>query len=706
VIKQNKIIIKPYPAMRYLLIILLTGSLQCFGQSTIPDYLGAPFPTGLTASKDGKTIAWIFNEKGSRNLYAAKAPEFIPKRLTEFTGDDGMDISAPVFTSDGSIILFVRGNGTNSSGEPANPSQLQSSTDRVIWRVNNDGSHLQQISKGTNPSPSPDNKLLAFISGGQVWLSSLTDTSKAQKLFSARGGESSIRWSPDGKTIAFVSNRNDHSFIGIYSFATKTVTYPDPNVDHATAPIWSTDGKRLAWISVPNINHALPFTPYRSGNPWSVRMLDLSTGLTTEVWKADEGKGSIFFDEYPSGDNLLLWTSNNQFIIPYEKDGWQHLYSLDPSTKKLRLLTPGEGEIENAAMTSDGQSIYYTTNISDINRRHIWKLNIADGKKEQLTTGKGIEWSPVITSNGLAFLHSSFNKPAWPAIFENGKTHDIGLDLFPKNYPTGLVEPTAVVITAKDGIRFTADLFLPNHHNKNEKHPAIIFFHGGSHRQMVLGFHYSQYYSNAYALNEYYASKGYIVLSVNYRSGIGYGMEFREALRYGASGASEVNDVMAAGKFLRGRSDVDPKKIALWGGSYGGYLTAFGLARASDLFACGVDMHGVHNWNTEIPIFDSWYDYAKFPEMAKKALESSPISYVKGWRSPVLFIHGDDDRNVYFSETVNLAEILKMQHVHVEQLIFPDEVHSFLLHRNWVKAYEANFDFVERQFGRKAAGGD
>ena len=123
-------------------------------------------------------------------------------------------------------------------------------------------------------------------------------------------------------------------------------------------------------------------------------------------------------------------------------------------------------------------------------------------------------------------------------------------------------------------MKITGDLFLPVNNSPGEKHPAIIFLHGGSRRQMLLGFHYSNYYSNAYALNQYFASKGYVVLSLNYRSGIGYGLNFREALRYGAAGASEVNDVIGAGRYLQKRGDVDKNKIALWGGSYGGYLTA------------------------------------------------------------------------------------------------------------------------------------
>ena len=192
-----------------------------------------------------------------------------------------------------------------------------------------------------------------------------------------------------------------------------------------------------------------------------------------------------------------------------------------------------------------------------------------------------------------------------------------------------------------------------------------------------------------------------MVLSLNYRSGIGYGLEFREALNYGAAGASEVKDLMGAGLYLKGRTDVDAKKIALWGGSYGGYLTAHGLAQASNMFACGVDIHGVHNWNDEIPTFASWYDAAKFPVIAKKALESSPVYYIKGWKNPVLLIHGDDDRNVPFSESVNIAELLRKQGVHTEQLVLPDEVHGFLLHRNWLKIYNASFEFIQRQLNKQ-----
>ena len=681
---------------KYFLFVLIISQVA-FAQ-TIENLLSPAFPTGLTASADGKNIAWVFNDKGSRNIYVAVAPAFNAKKITDYKGDDGTEINSLQFTPDGNKILFARGNSTNSNGEPANPAFLQTSTASNIWMIGKDGKGLRKVTAGSYYILSPNGKTLASPYQGQIWTLSLADTTaKDQKLFQSRGAQSQYRWSPDGSMLAFVSDRGDHSFVGIYNFTKKTVDFVETSVDHDTYPVWSPDSKQLAYIRIPNINNALPFVAVREANPWSIRLYDVQTKKIKEIWKATVGRGSAFTDEIPVANNLLWWTAGNQLVFPYEKDGWQHLYALDINKGTTRLLTPGNGEIENVTLSADGQTIYYTTNIDDINRRHIWKLNVIDGKTECLTKGNNIEWSPVIINNGIALLHSSATKPAWPAISQNGNIKELAAEFFPKDFPSTLVQPQAVMINATDEMQVTGDLFLPRNHKTGDKHPALIFLHGGSRRQMLLGFHYGQYYSNAYALNQYFASQGYVVLSLNYRSGIGYGLEFREALNYGADGASEVKDLMGAGLYLKNRDDVDAKKISLWGGSYGGYLTAHGLAQASDLFACGVDIHGVHNWNDEIPTFASWYDYAKFPAMAKKALESSPVYYLKGWKNPVLLIHGDDDRNVPFSESVNIAEPLRKQGVQVEQLVLPDEIHGFLLHRSWLKVYTAAFEFIQRK---------
>ena len=369
------------------------------------------------------------------------------------------------------------------------------------------------------------------------------------------------------------------------------------------------------------------------------------------------------------------------------------------------LLTPGEFEVEYATLSPDRSEVIFNSNQGDIDRRDIWRVSVSAGPPRAVTRGAMIEWDPAVASDGraIAFFRSGAREPAAAMVMaDGGAARELAAGTVPADFPArALVEPQPVVFTAADGMQIHAQLFAPR---GGGRYPAVIFFHGGSRRQMLLGWHYGDYYNRAYALNQYLASRGYLVLAVNYRSGIGYGMEFREALNYGASGASEVADVFGAGLYLRSRPDVDPRRIGLWGGSYGGYLTAMGLARASDLFAAGVDFHGVHDWNTEIPNFDASYDSLRLGDLARQAFQASPMAYIDGWRSPVLVIHGDDDRNVPFSETVRLVEELRKRKVPVEQLIFPDEIHGFLTHSAWLRAYHATADFFDRRL--KTAGGE
>lgn len=680
--------------------VLLSSALQA--QVSIENLLNVPFPTGLVASPDGKRIAWVFNEQGSRNIYVAEAPGFVEKKVTTFSGDDGQDINSLVFTNDSKELIFVRGGAPNNKGEIPNPHALQNDPDRALWIVGTDGSSPRKLTKGFYPKPSPNGKELAFLNGGQVWTIRLDSAKDAQKLFQARGSQNEIRWSPDGSKMVFISNRGDHAFLGVFDVKSKQVNYFDTSVDHDSDPVWSSDGKHIAYIRRPNVAQALPFGPEREGHPWSIRKVEVATNKAVEIWKAKEGRGSVLHDGFPTVDNFLWWM-DDKLVFPWEADGWQHLYAIPQNGGEPVLLTPGKGEVENVTLSLDKKSLLISTNIGDIDRRHIYRVTPSTGKMEAMLTGENIAWSPVETSAGIACLRSSAKASPWPAIITSTtQTKNSASALMPKTFRgNDLVVPTAVEVTATDGMKIPGQLFLPKNHKTGDKHPAVIFFHGGSRRQMLLGFHHGQYYSNAYALNQYFASQGYVVLSLNYRSGIGYGLEFREALDYGAVGASEYRDVEGAGLYLAQRQDVDAKKIGLWGGSYGGYLTALGLAKASDLFACGVDIHGVHDWNVVINNFVPGYNAEARAEFAKKAFESSPVNFVKTWRSPVLLIHGDDDRNVPFSETVSIAESLREQGVYFEQLIFPDEVHSFLLYKNWVSAYKASADFFKKQLEKK-----
>jgi dipeptidyl aminopeptidase/acylaminoacyl peptidase len=317
-----------------------------------------------------------------------------------------------------------------------------------------------------------------------------------------------------------------------------------------------------------------------------------------------------------------------------------------------------------------------------------------------LTSGKTIEWHPLALAdnNTVVCLGSSATSPAMPYHLTTKGREMIAASALPRDFPSAqLVEPQQVIFRSEDGLEIHGQLFVPR--NRTQSMPALIFVHGGPPRQMMLGFHYMYYYHNAYAENQYLASLGYVVLSVNYRLGIMYGRAFREAPNTVWRGAAEYKDVWAGGKYLQALPYVDHRRIGIWGGSYGGLLTALALARNSDIFAAGVDFHGVHDWSMFLPHWEEGAAQAPDYQAALKlAFDSSAVASVDKWRSPVLLIHGDDDRNVPFGQTVDLAQRLRKQNVEFEELIFPDEIHDFLLWRDWVRGYRATAEFFDKKF--------
>jgi len=403
---------------------------------------------------------------------------------------------------------------------------------------------------------------------------------------------------------------------------------------------------------------------------------------------------------YPA--QTLRWGADGFLVFYSEHEKWMHLYSISVKNKKIACLSPGEYEVEDSCLSADGKTLIFNSNSGDIDRRHLWSVPVAGGKVKLLSPGKGIEWAPALVSNGkdLVFLCSTASQPAALAVMSiNGKKKRlIAPEAIPETFPKkDLVEPQQVVFKAPDGLDIHCQLFLPKVAKSGDNRPAVIFMHGGPIRQMLLGWHMRGYYHNAYALNQYLANKGYVVLSVNFRSGIGYGFDFRTARDQGPRGASEYQDIVAAGRYLQKRPEVNPNKIGLWGGSYGGYLTALGLARDSELFAAGVDLHGVHDWSLRGRRRDGGGWGIRGEDLMSSAYQSSPVADVYFWTSPVLFVHGDDDRNVDFIQTTDLVQRLRqLGKAHIEILVFPDEVHGFLRHDIWLTVYNSAADFFDR----------
>ena len=662
---------------------------------TLEQIMSAPFPTDLTAAPKSGAVAWVLDQNGARNIWVAEAPDYKGRRLTDYHDDDGQEIAQIAWTPDGRSIIYVRGGDFETFRDNPNPASLPQGVEQDIWIVPVSGGTPRKIAEGSQPAVSPKGDLIAFLKKDEIWSVGPEENAKLAQLIHTKGQASELRWSPDGARLAFVTTRTDHSFIGVYNVASKSLLYLDPSVDRDSNPAWSSDGKQIAFIRLPANTSRIFFGPQRtSAQPWSIRLADVDSGNGRELWHAADGPGSAFHAMV--ADNQLFWGAGDRIVFPWERTGWMHLYSISThGDAPTPLNVNGEFEIEHVSLSADAKTVLFSSNQDDVDHRHLWRVTVLGENLTPITRGDGLEWSPTETGDGKAVVmfHSDARNPARAAIkTANSEVRDLAPNSIPAEFPAAsLVVPQQVILSAADGLRIHGQLFLPPDGTPGEKHPAMIFFHGGSRRQMLLGWHYMDYYHNAYGMNQYLASLGYVVLSVNYRSGIGYGLNFREAINYGASGASEFNDVLGAGLYLRTRPDVDPKRIGLWGGSYGGYLTALGLARASDLFAAGVDFHGVHDWSAF-----RGPDRTADEKAVRTAFESSPMASVSTWHSPVLLIHGDDDRNVPFSQTVMLVEALRKQNVQFDELIFPDEIHGFLTEKRWLQAYQAAADFLSK----------
>ncbi len=715
---------------------------------TIEQFLSPAYPSDLVSAKKADRVAWIAYDRGMRNVYTAAAPDFKPVRVTKFLDDDGVVITDLSISDDGALVTFVRGSEPNRQGWIANPSSDPNGPERAIWAGSTNGTGAWKVGIGASPSLSPDGRWVAFSRDDQIYRYATSTHAAAsekteQPFIREWGHNTNPRWSPDGSKLAYVSQRDNHALIAVYDMKSRHVMYVAPSVDNDFGPTWSQDGKRLAFIRRPGTPFGQqaqqgdgsignPGGPGRGGRGGAAgrggrgngggdptARIDglyraaFTGGYTTSLIVADLTNcpndfgtcdGHEFWHNQPNDRvfpnvTTIAWAGTH-VIFPQEPEEWVRWYSVavDGSTKTPIELTPGAGQVEATALSPDGSTLFYATNVGDIDRRHIWRVSTAGGPATQISTGDEIEMYPAALASGrqVAVLTSGATRPFSVGLIASTAPAQAGTSArkiifptLPKDFPVAAqVAPAAVTLKADDGFEFHNQLFLPKDLKPGERRPAMIFVHGGPIRQMLLGYHYMDFYATAYAVNEWLASQGYIVMSVNYRSGIGYGKSFRTAANTGGRGNAEYKDVIAAGRYLAARPDVDPSRVGIWGLSYGGVLTAQALARNSDVFAAGVDMAGVHLWGNSLDSADVSY-------------QSSAISAIDKWKSPVLLWQGDDDRNVEFSQTIGLVDLLRAHNVEYELIVVPDDTHETLIHKRWLYTFDRMDDFLRRHIRDK-----
>lgn len=689
-------------------------------QFTLEQVRGYVFHGPPVAAAGAPRIAWVANDRGRDNLWVAEAPGFEPRQLTRYADDDGQEISSLSLSDDGQWLVYVRGGehgGNWLRSQPANPASLPAGAKVEIWSLPFSGGAPRRLVEADYPQFAPGNRVL-YSHGGAVWTLPVDGSAPPEVLFRAAGGAGSLAWSPDGKQLAFVSHRGTHSYVGLYTGAGAPIRWLSPSVARDGDPRWSPDGRRIAFTRRPSeldipypgpVRNWDAFSQYfeMEPQPWSIWTVDVDSGEARRWWSS----GKALRDSYVGWGGYLDWAADDRIVFKSYHDGWPHLYSLASAGAQPLLLTPGGYSVQEVLPTPDRRGLVFSANTGgdrdDIDRRHLFIVPTDRPGHRQLVEGTGLEWGAVVVQGGhLAFSSATAQRPPLPALMPlaGGAPRLLAQH---RDYPTEqLVVPRKVTFEAEDGVTVHGQLFVPTGAEgaRNDR-PAVVWIHGGPGPQQLLGWHPSSYYSNDYAVNQYLARRGFVVLTVNYRTDANYGHDYNFPPEGGVMGGSEYRDIRAAGRYLQALPQVDPERIGVYGGSYGGYLTAMALAHDSALFKAGVDIHGVHDWIAQYNLRDLFsklpYDFAgDTRKMLDVVWRASPVSAIDTWKSPVLLISGDDDRNVSFEQTLDLARRLERAGVHYESLVLPDETHSLLRYANTLRMNAATVEFLERHLSK------
>src|SRR5581483_9695179 len=545
-----------------------------------------------------------------------------------------------------------------------------------LWLVPAEGGFPVQLTvsdqRQTSPAWSPDGKWIAYQSdydGDEQWDIFLASpkTGKVVNLTQTREiAEENPTWSPDGRYLAYEvkPKTSAASEIDVYDMVMREVKHLTANTSQDKAnlnPIWSRDGKYIVYTR-----------EQAKGTDANVLIADLATGQSTLLTPHQGEQRFTATDISPDGRNILL-TSN-------AANGYENIGVLNVSTKKVNWISNDKWEIRGHSFSPDGKQLVFSANVDG--NQNIYLLTLASGKPAQLQIPSGVNepaagrsaFSPDGTH--LLYIHNGPTAPAdlWVYDLKAGKSRQITHSLLAGIRPDDLVEPYLIHYPSRDGKwTISALLYVPFNMARNGQNAALVLIHGGPNSQSMNSFN---------RFIQFAANQGYMVLAPNYRGSTGHGKEFQQANLFDMGGG-DLQDVLAGVDWITQTGHLDPKKIAVMGGSYGGYLSMMAVTKAPEVWAAGIPIVPFVNWFTEIQNEDPALREGDLATMGdpvrNKALyeERSPINFIDRIKAPLLLLAGGHDPRCPQSETMQAVDAIKKRGGTVEYKIYENEGHGY-----------------------------
>lgn len=563
-----------------------------------------------------------------------------------------------------------------------------------LWLVPAEGGWPTQLTvsdqRQSHPAWSPDGKWIAYQSdydGDEQWdiffvspkTGQVVNITKTREV-----AEENPVWSPDGRYLAYMVKPKTSSSYEIDVFDTlmrdvKHVTTNTPPDKLNTNPIWSKDGKFIVYTQ-----------DEAKGTNSNIFVADLQSGKSTLLTPHEGEKLFIANDFSPDGKQLLITSNANS--------GYENVGLVDVATKKIAWLTQEKWEVSAGHFSPDAKSVTWRANLEG--NIGLYVHSLASGKTTKLPLLEGVnsfggsESAFARDGSRLLYYHNGPSAPndAWVYHLATGKSTQVTQSLMAGIPASHFVEPFLVHYPSRDG-KFTisALLYVPHNMQRNGQNAAIVYIHGGPASQSVNSFN---------RFIQHIVNQGYMVIAPNYRGSTGYGKAFQDANLFDMGGG-DLQDVLAATDFLKATGYPDPKKLAVVGGSYGGYMSMMAVTKAPELWAAGVPIVPFVNWFTEMqnedPVLQqsdraTMGDPEKNPDFFR---DRSPFFFVDRIKAPLLLLAGGHDPRCPKEETIQVVDEIKKRGGVADYKIYEDEGHGFARVENQIDSYRRVTNFLK-----------